>query len=107
MDLSRYAEKLAAFPAGTETGRPTNSKKVEPSGAFLRLSETGPASSKLNKMSYEMQDEPEDAHLTGGTRSLSRRLLALNIPAIGVPQLKAVRGTAGRKQRIWSTVTES
>jgi hypothetical protein len=28
---------------------------------------------------FPMPNEPEDAHLTGGTRSLDRRLLALNL----------------------------
>ncbi len=36
---------------------------------------------------FAMPQEPEDARLTGGTRSLERRLLALNLakPVKGVP----------------------
>jgi len=41
-----------------------------------------------------LAQEPDDARLTGGTRSLSRRLLALNVPGISV----AVPGIASAKK---------
>lgn len=106
MDLSRYAAKLAAFPAGTETGRSQRFNKIEATDAFPPLANVSqlPVSDRIKR---DIQEEPEDAHLTGGTRSLSRRLLALNIPTIGVPQLKAGRGTGVRKPRVLRPVTEN
>jgi hypothetical protein len=39
----------------------------------------GPRTASLFSFSLSLEREPEDARLTGGTRSLERRLLALNL----------------------------
>jgi hypothetical protein len=47
----------------------------------------------------DLPQEPEDARITGGTRSLSRRLLALNIPI--------TRAAAAAKPRVRKPVSVS
>ena len=44
-----------------------------------RLQFPSPAPSLRNANLFSLKKEPEDARLTGGTRSLDRRLLALNL----------------------------
>ena len=78
MEISRYASRLAPTSAVSPSGRPIQRISGE-------KSLTGNASSSLQIPfihSADLLQEPEDARLTGGTRSLSRRLLALNIPGI-------------------------
>ena len=41
-----------------------------------------------------LPDEPEDAKITGVTRSLTRRLLALNLPKVPVTKLMLSIGSA-------------
>jgi len=48
-----------------------------------------------------MLKEPEDARLTGGTRSLDRRLLALNLSRTG-PAADAAQGPESLNQRLAS-----
>ena len=65
------------------------------SGSFLPNSRPGaiqPQSALSKKLAQISEREGEDAVLTGGTRSLSRRLLALNITEIR-NQTHAVPGT--------------
>jgi hypothetical protein len=47
--------------------------------AVPRKPPTSTAQSRSLSPLYSLPKEPEDARLTGGTRSLDRRLLALNI----------------------------
>jgi|GEM_PF-1818917 len=46
------------------------------------------------------QMEGEDAHITGMTRSLGRRLLGLNMPAAQRMQTQRLSGSMAFKQRI-------
>ena len=57
---------------------------VEPDFAVTQVTQRRPPSSQLVSRAFSMSalpKEPEDARLTGGTRSLDRRLLALNLSA--------------------------
>ena len=80
MEMSRYASRLAPTSAASPSGRPTRHIFQE-TGSTAR-----PASSFQVPLrsSVDLPQEPEDARLTGGTRSLSRRLLALNIPGLSI-----------------------
>jgi hypothetical protein len=73
MNLSRYAARLSSAqesaPASELIMQGQDAPGATPPGRF------GPASVNFSML----PSEPEDAHLTGGTRSLSRRLLALNL----------------------------
>jgi hypothetical protein len=73
METSRYASRLAPESRVLPSGRPLQGTNPNQASPYL---ETAVASW------FEMPGEPDDARLTGGTRSLSRRLLALNIPRI-------------------------
>jgi hypothetical protein len=73
MDRSRYAARLGS---------------AQESAADLVLNEQDASSSPLRAPArfgpssvgfFALPSEPEDARLTGGTRSLSRRLLGLNL----------------------------
>lgn len=44
--------------------------------------------------------EPEDARITGGTRSLTRRLLALNLPSLGRVPVSVVPASQQKEPRI-------
>jgi hypothetical protein len=76
MNLSRYAARLSSAqesaPASDLIMQGHDAPGTTPPGKF------GPASVSFSML----QSEPEDAHLTGGTRSLSRRLLGLNLSGI-------------------------
>lgn len=78
MGLSRYASRLAASSQFT-------SDPAKPSPGVPRTRENS-SSSKISfgLFAYSDLQEPEDARLTGGTRSLSRRLLGLNLPMVPV-----------------------
>jgi len=78
MDLSRYAARLSSAPVRQVAPELIVNKQepevdtLGPSGKF------GPSS--VGSVGFSMLPfEPEDARLTGGTRSLSRRLLGLNL----------------------------
>jgi hypothetical protein len=65
MDLSRYAARL---------------NSVQESNPGPRVEKLGPGKFGPSSVGFPMLPaEPEDARLTGGTRSLSRRLLGLNL----------------------------
>ncbi len=78
MDMSRYASRLAASTL------PTSGKAPQPGNAEAKTDDsiavTASAYPPSRDIVHELREEPEDAKITGGTRSLSRRLLALNIP---------------------------
>jgi hypothetical protein len=69
MDLSRYAARLNSVPENNPLVKDADGSTRRGPGKF------GPASVGFSALPIE----PEDARLTGGTRSLSRRLLGLNL----------------------------
>ncbi len=103
MEISRYASRLAPTSSVLPSGRPLPSAKAEVSAAN---GAEGPTLLPL-KSSFELPQEPEDARLTGGTRSLSRRLLALNIPGLSAahgPDLQVSREASSQKPRTRKTL---
>jgi hypothetical protein len=75
MDLSRYAARLSSVPV-QEVASELNVNKQDPEvRSTLPPRKFGPVSAGFSMLPFE----PEDARLTGGTRSLSRRLLGLNL----------------------------
>jgi hypothetical protein len=73
MDLSRYAARLNSVSENTP-GLLLPRKNANGGGA------QGPGKFDPSSVGFSMLPaEPEDARLTGGTRSLSRRLLGLNL----------------------------
>jgi len=78
MDLSRYASRLnSAQRKGTAATQFVLTRdEAGITGTAPRFgAKIGPTSARHGRL----PSEPEDANLTGGTRSLSRRLLALNV----------------------------
>jgi hypothetical protein len=72
MDLSRYAARLNSV----QENNPLLLEKKDADGGIKQ----GPAKFGPSSVGFSMLPaEPEDARLTGGTRSLSRRLLGLNL----------------------------
>jgi hypothetical protein len=72
MDLSRYAARLNSV----QENNPLVLEQKDADGSTKRgPGKFGPASVGFSML----PTEPEDARLTGGTRSLSRRLLGLNL----------------------------
>ena len=57
-----------------------------------RLQFPSPAPTLRNASVFSLKKEPEDARLTGGTRSLDRRLLALNLTPFA--KAKPIRAAA-------------
>ena len=96
MEISRYASRLAPTSRVLPSGRPqTQNAPPSKAQADSKLSDslTFPVESLAGLANFpkDLPDEPDDAQLTGGTRSLSRRLLALNfsvLPAASLPQVK-------------------
>jgi hypothetical protein len=77
MDRSRYVARLGSADKNvaeliTKTQEETDQQLRSPA-------RFGPASAGSSALPFE----PEDARLTGGTRSLSRRLLGLNLTGKG------------------------
>lgn len=77
MDLSRYASRLnSAERKGTTATQFVMRDEAGITGTAPRFgAKIGPTSVRHGRL----PSEPEDANLTGGTRSLTRRLLALNV----------------------------
>jgi len=78
MDLSRYASRLnSAQRKGTTATQFVLARDESGiTGTTPRFgAKIGPNSVRHGRL----PSEPEDANLTGGTRSLTRRLLALNV----------------------------
>jgi hypothetical protein len=122
MEISRYASRLASAALSRAA--------LKQSGPFSELhtrgdvpglqSQPGNASAdtdlahsalfeaddsivpSLLAIPRDLPQEPEDARITGGTRSLSRRLLALNIPHV-----KVTRAAAAAKPRVRKPVSVS
>lgn len=71
-NLPRQSSLPSVIPPLVERGKPVSSV------SYFRTTpnrQPAPRSATL----FAMPKEPEDARLTGGTRSLERRLLALNL----------------------------
>jgi hypothetical protein len=83
---SNIARIHASLP-GLRTGPSTPVTSVP-----QRLRFPSPAPSLRNAGLFSLEKEPEDARLTGGTRSLDRRLLALNLAPFA--KAKPVRSVA-------------
>jgi hypothetical protein len=117
MEISRYASRLTAHNAApvhqTSASRSANAQSQDGNPALAahpprpidastdldpaRGTDRSLGDSALSpslSIPVTLPQEPEDARITGGTRSLSRRLLALNIPEASFPR-RAV-GKAGR-----------
>jgi hypothetical protein len=89
MEISRYASRLAPGSHVLPSGRPLPRAATQPTSPD---GETGALPLALPQC---LPEEPDDAKLTGGTRSLSRRLLALNIP--GQPAAAALQAADGAR----------
>ncbi len=90
MEISRYASRLAPNSSVLPSGRPLPSSK--PEGKALADSPgAGGATSLPLQTRNSLPEEPEDAGLTGGTRSLSRRLLALNFPGLSLTPTPVIK----------------
>jgi hypothetical protein len=72
MNLSRYAARLSS----AQESAPASDLIMQGQAAPGTIP---PAPGRFGPASVMLPSEPEDAHLTGGTRSLTRRLLALNL----------------------------
>jgi hypothetical protein len=79
MDRSRYAARLG--PAHPSVPEYILKTQEEADRALRAPARFAPASVGFAALPFE----PEDARLTGGTRSLSRRLLGLNLTGKGYP----------------------
>jgi hypothetical protein len=78
MDLSRYAARLSSVPVRQMAPELIVNKQGSESSTPVAPPRFGPSS--VGSAGFSMLPfEPEDARLTGGTRSLSRRLLGLNL----------------------------
>jgi len=113
MEISRYASRLASAAlnrAALNQSRPIipDSSEIQPRSQEPGLqSQPGSVSAdtdlahsalfvaddsvlpSLLAIPRDLPQEPEDARITGGTRSLARRLLALNIPQVKGPRVRA------------------
>jgi hypothetical protein len=80
MDLSRYASRLkSAQRNGTSATQFIVSDKRDDIGLAGTAPRFGAKIGPTSVRYARLPAEPEDANLTGGTRSLSRRLLGLNL----------------------------
>jgi len=89
METSRYASRLAPDSRVLPSGRPLQPAPTRTSD-IAHLSDGSP---------QFLPEEPDDARLTGGTRSLSRRLLALNIPGLAPAKTKTASPRLGDPSR--------
>jgi hypothetical protein len=72
-------------PSLAVPSRPTSQHHLESGKPVASATYLRPAQMRLpspRKALFAMPKEPEDAGITGGTRSLDRRLLALNLTGI-------------------------
>jgi len=111
MEISRYASRLAPESRVLPSGRPLQASRSE-RGSADKAPQRGPLDGKADATTdpnssgtfslasrQSLPEEPDDAKLTGGTRSLSRRLLALNIPGLSAPQIQAASAALGGPSR--------
>ena len=93
MEISRYASRLAPSSAVLPSGRPLRSgqKSVDLQSKASLPCLKRPEDSQV-RFPKTLPEEPDDAQLTGGTRSLSRRLLALNIPSASAVSSPTLNG---------------
>jgi len=101
MEISRYASRLAAPGTVAVAPPPTDSDVIEilETGGDFGEADTKSGLSASLGIPRDLPQEPEDARLTGGTRSLSRRLLALNIPTARASAERAPQRAFGRAAR--------
>ncbi len=78
------------YPTNQPSFTPRQTSQETPPAVFTRASRAVPTGREMKatlegglrkpvSFASRLPPEPEDAHLTGATRSLSRRLLALNL----------------------------
>ena len=77
VESSRFAYELMA-------------RSQRPEGQLLAANESRSMAAKSRFA--RLPQEPEDAKITGVTRSLTRRLLALNLPKVSVKRLLPLMG---------------
>lgn len=94
MEISRYASRLSSMSSVLPSGRPLQRPEPERDGSMESADGLAAGDSLPLRARGSLAQEPDDARLTGGTRSLSRRLLALNVPGISV----AVPGISSAKK---------
>jgi hypothetical protein len=68
------------LPASLRVPVPVQSRSAYPQKSTLTVGVEVRAISMTKSDFSRLPQEPEDARLTGATRSLNRRLLALNVP---------------------------
>jgi hypothetical protein len=69
-----------SLPASLRSPIAVQSRSARPQKSTLTVGAEARAISMAKSGFSRLPQEPEDARLTGGTRSLNRRLLALNVP---------------------------
>lgn len=75
--MALISSNIARIPASSSGFRTQSSLAV--TSVTHRLRFPGPSPSLSTANVFSLPKEPEDARLTGGTRSLERRLLGLNL----------------------------
>jgi len=96
MEISRYASRLSANSPILPSGRPLQRSAADSNDSGESSSvEMETANFLPLKAPLILPEEPDDARLTGGTRSLSRRLLALNIPGMSAARQVASAAVGG------------
>lgn len=112
MATSRNGSRPSTVPSVVPPGSPI--QKIEMDGG-----RTAPAAmvGTMVRAKFPVQSircptrlpqEPDDARMTGGTRSLSRRLLGLNIPSVSMVQLPVVatsRASSVERPRIRKSIS--
>lgn len=94
MEISRYASKFAPTSEVMPSGRPLQQVKADSErSAHIEVADSTVAPFRFIE---DVPQEPEDARLTGGTRSLSRRLLALNFPVLSKLRSPSAKAPCGR-----------
>ncbi|HEX4155678.1 MAG TPA: hypothetical protein VHY48_08705 [Acidobacteriaceae bacterium] len=93
----RVGHGSVAWSAATETTlwQPQDGASARREG---RVSSVASAVEEIHARLPRLQNEPEDARLTGGTRSLMRRVMGLNVTAKPATRRPAVRATAAHAQ---------
>jgi hypothetical protein len=87
--MAALPNTFASFkPPSSSSVSGHESDKAETSAIRLRPVPGGQPSLRAVRL-FALAKEPEDARITGGTRSLDRRLLALNL---ATPRLAGVEG---------------
>jgi hypothetical protein len=80
---------MATIPSSFNRYQPSSVRTISPRPAAGRQSSVSSAA-----ILHSLAKEPEDAGLTGGTRSLDRRLLALNF-GVSASKIESVKQRVG------------